>query len=661
MGGEIDLLLLVLTDAPDGLTRPELLARLRQRVPHLQPVDVERVVRAAGTRIRVEGDRIHAATAAAYEPTPPRRPPRRFVVFDLESIVRPTVRDPYREQHVFQIGGVRFGPDEQWCAGQPEFCEFTALRSEDDELLIYRDELRERYLAHKRPLIQVLEEFRAFCAGADAVVAYNGVAHDFRLIDEEYTRCGLPPLLAEAQAPRLVDGLYLAQALWPIPPRQHRLKELLERLDLNVEEMHWHDALDDSKMVVELLAHGAREFLPSLGSDLVALLAAAGAGSDAWDLFFALAGEQPEPQTFDHAQTSRIILYALEAKAKDPLRPEPPEPGKGGDAPPAPPEPLKIPDELRGEDGGVSLARLLAEVKGAGAEPREAQQVMVARLSEWLQRGAPALVEAPTGTGKSYALLAAALDWLDADDNRKVVISTYTKQLQSQLAADIEALTERAIPGLAKASDLVKGSANRLSLRAMLLALAELTEPDRRQHRRGHQDFSDDQRYRDLVIYLVLRFIAEGKPTEEWEARSVDRVDVPPFFDEYCPRRLSLYLAGLSQAENGDYRAARGGIGCYTQDVREVLESRRLVVANHALLLAHLDDFSGIGEHTLLFVDEAHELEAAATGALSPELDSGALAELATQVAEWAQDQAGLPGAGQLARSEEHTSELQSR
>jgi RecQ family ATP-dependent DNA helicase len=647
--GETDLLLAVLKSAPDGLTRPELLARLRRRVPHLQPIDVERALQAAGTRIRVEGDRIHAATAAAEETAVLRAPLRRFVAFDLESIVRPTTRDPYREQRVFQVGGVRFGPDQQWSARRPEFCEFTALRSEDDELLIYRDELRERYFAHKRPLGQVLEEFRAFCAGADAVVAYNGVAHDFRLIDEEYARCGLPPLLARPDGPRVVDGLYLALALWPIPPHQHRLKELLERLDLKAEEMRWHDALDDSKMVIELLAHGARELLPSLGPELIRLLVAAGTGSDAWDLLFALTGEELERQSFDHAQTSRIILSALEARAKQPLRPEPPERGKSGDVALAPPEPLNIPDELRGEDGGVSLVRLLVAIKGVSAEPRESQQVMVARLSEWLQRGTAALVEAPTGTGKSYALLAAALDWLDADDNHRVVISTYTKQLQSQLADDIEALTERAIPGLAMASDMVKGSANRLSLRAMLLALAELTEPDRHLHRRGRQDFSDDQRYRDLVIYLTLRFIAVGKPTEEWEARSVDRVDVPPFFDEYCPRRLSLYLASLSQAENGDYRAARGGIGRYTQDVREVLESRRLVVANHALLLAHLDDFSGLGEHTLLFVDEAHELEAAATGALSVAVDSGALTELASQAGEWAQGQASLPGVGQLA------------
>jgi len=654
IGAEVDLLLEVLAQEPDGLSRPKLIARLRAQIPYLRPADVERVIDAAGTRIRIVGDRIVAAESRLQEPKSERPTnPRRFVVFDLESIVRPIVKDPYREQHVFQVGGVRFGPDAEWVSAEPEFTAFAALPSADDESLIYSDPLRERYLSAKQPLAGVLEAFRGFCAGADIVVAYNGVSHDFRLIDEEYARCQLQPLLKGQHVPRLVDGLYLAQALWPIPPRQHRLKQLLERLEIDVEEMHWHDALDDSKMVIELLEHGAREFLPSLGADLIRLIRAAGAGSDAWDLLFVLSGEQGEPEAFDHAQTSRIVLKALEAKAKEPLRPEPPPQADDEEEPrePEAPAPIKIeiPAALREEDGRVSLDKLVKAVKGEGAEAREAQAVMVARLRDWLEEGAPALVEAPTGTGKSYALLAAALDWLSADEGHEVVISTYTKQLQSQLASDIEALTQEAIPELAKAADMVKGSANRLSLRALLIALSELTEPDGRKHRRGRQDFSDDQRYRDLVIYLMLRFLAEGKPTEEWEARSVDRVDVPAFFDEYCPKRLSLYLATLSQADTQDYGSDRGGIGRHTQYVREALASRRLVVANHALLLAHLDDFDGIGEHTLLFVDEAHELEAAATDALSPELDSAALAELAAQAGEWAQGQTELPAARQLA------------
>jgi ATP-dependent DNA helicase RecQ len=657
MAAETQLLLAALADAPDGLTRPELLARLREQVPYLRPADVERAILAAEDAVYVDGERVRARPLEPASEGEQAAAPAlgRFIVFDVESIVRPTVKEPYREQHVFQIGAVRFGPDADWVAAQPEFVSFTALKSDDDEQLIYTAELRERYQAGKRPLAEVLAEFRDFCAGADSIVAYNGVAHDFRLLEEELARCELPPLLTGPAAPRLVDALYLAQALWPIPPRQHRLLQLLQRLEIDVDEMVWHDARDDSRMVVELLTHGAREFLPSLGEELLALLDAAAGGSDAWELLLALAGRSPQDDPHDHARTARVLQDALEANAaKEPLRPEPrdeeDEQAEGEeDEEQQTAAPLEIPGSLRGEDGRVSLDKLVAAVKGEGAEARDSQRLMVARLRDWLEEGAPALCEAPTGTGKSYAILAAGLDWLDADPAHKVVISTYTKQLQSQLAADIEALTEAAMPELSRAADMVKGSANRLSLRALVYALAELTEPDRGAHRRGRQDFSDDHRYRDLVLYLALRFLAEGSPTEEWESRSVDRVDVPAFFDEYCPRRLALYLASLSQAENADYRAERGGIGRYTRSVREALEAGRMVIANHALLLAHLDDFEELGEKTLLFVDEAHELENAATNALSPELDSGALAELAVQVAEWAEDQAGLPAAGQLA------------
>ncbi len=657
MSRDVDLLLDLLNRDPGGLTRLELLARLREHFSYLGLADVEQVLERAGDRIRVEGDRIFSAEHAA-ENTKDEAPdkaedhplPHRFVSFDLEAIVRPTTTPPtYREQRIFQIGAVRFGPDEGWISERPEFMAYTGLRNEEDELLIHSDDVRAAYERSKRPLAEVLEEFRSFCAGAEAIVAYNGIAHDFRLIDGEYEHCELAPLLKSPSALHQVDALYLAQALWPIPPRQHRLKDLLKRLEIDTEEMRWHDALDDSKMVVELLEFGATEFLPALPGELLSLLAAAGSGSDAWELLFSLAGLELAPRIFADSDCARIVFEALEAKpTKEPLRPEPPpqvEEGEEAEESPSLPQlPISIPRAIRDNKGRVSIEKLVQAIKGERAEARDSQRQMLSNLREWLERGAPALVEAPTGTGKSLALLAAALDWLSEDIERKVVISTYTKQLQSQLAQDIEALTELVMPELAKASDMVKGSAGRLSLRALVLATAELTEPERSKHRRGRTDFSGDQRYGDLVLYLLLRFICEGKPTEEWESRSVDPVDVPPFFEEYCPRRRSLYLASLSQSDAADYRLAKGEIGRYTQSVREAIESKRLIVANHALLLAHLDDFERIGDKTLLFVDEAHELENAATGALAVEFDSGTLTELAIQSAEWAAEHADHEG-----------------
>ena len=207
--------------------------------------------------------------------------------------------------------------------------------------------------------------------------------------------------------------------------------------------MHWHDAVDDSKMVVELLEHGARELLPSLDPELVALAClllvpaqmpgsycscSLGSGSSARELRPARAVERDrrcvermhaakEPLARRSRRRVRRRQRSARRSNRDASR------GRGS------------PDALRGEDGQVSLDKLVAAVKGEGAEARElaACDGRAGCASGWPQ-GAPALVEAPTGTGKSYALLAAALDWLDADARKKVVISTFTKQLQSQLA-----------------------------------------------------------------------------------------------------------------------------------------------------------------------------------------------------------------------------------
>jgi ATP-dependent DNA helicase RecQ len=299
---------------------------------------------------------------------------------------------------------------------------------------------------------------------------------------------------------------------------------------------------------------------------------------------------------------------------------------------------LVVPERLR-SDGRVAPGKLAKVVHGAEARPRLAQQQMTAGLHAWADAGVSALVEAPTGTGKSFAVLAAAMDWLGGGPDRSVVIATYTKQLQSQIARDVDTLNH-AMPGLLRATDLVKGKANRLSLRALTAALSDATALGTDSDNSARVRFIEYQSFRELGVFLLLRLIAAPTAPNAWTARSVDPVDVPAFLDAYCGPMLSLWLQSLSQA-GGDYAAtAATPLAAHTNSVREAIASHRLILANHAVLLAHLEDLRTLPGETMLIIDEAHLLEDAATSALTVSLDYGAVEQLAASCHTWLKDAA---------------------
>ena len=130
-------------------------------------------------------------------------------------------------------------------------------------------------------------------------------------------------------------------------------------------------------------------------------------------------------------------------------------------------------------------------------------------------------------------------------------------------------------------------------------------------------------------MFLLLRLLAATDRVDGWSSHSVDAVDVPAFFADYAGPALPVWLESLSQASNGDYEAtAATAVAAYTDLASEALASHRLILANHAMLLAHLDELGGLGDDTLLIVDEAHQLEDAATSALTTTLDYRAVEDL---------------------------------
>ncbi len=543
-------------------------------------------------------------------------------------MVRTTAVEPYTDKRIFQIGAVRMGTDTAWSAAEPTFDRFVQLP--DDTWRIHSEQVRSRHQAGAIPPTEALLAMHAFCTGADMIVTYNGIEADFPLLAEAYQREGLPTLDASP-----VDAYYLAMALWPTAAT-HRLATLAGAVGVDREGLRWHDALDDCVLLQRLLEH-AGHLLSGWDSELVDLVASVCPDSPTWTLVRHLAGQAlglgpgqmlGVATVHGHADISAVLSAKLAGHT--PRR----APAETTASPPA----VRLPSGLRGTDGRVDPVALAAVAHGNDAKRRPAQEQMASRLHQWVDAGVPALVEAPTGTGKSFALLAAALDWLATAPERAAIITTFTKQLQQQLADDVARL-DSAVPRLLEASDVVKGQSNRLSLRALTVTLADSTNETTVQRARPgtRNRFLARPVFRELLVFLTLRLFAATDVRASWAAHSVDPVDVQAFFSGYAGPVLPVWLESLSQASNGEYAAdAAAPVAAYTDAVREALGSHRLLLANHALLLAHLDDLGALGSDTLLIIDEAHQLEDAATSALTKTVDYRAVENLFAELEDWA-------------------------
>ncbi|GAA1011316.1 hypothetical protein GCM10009564_31850 [Streptomyces thermogriseus] len=570
-----------------------------------------------------------SGTATARGASEARASGLRAVALDIESVVRTTATAPYVERTVYEVAAVRFGVDRTWVTAAPHWQRYLTL-SADAADHIRDDTVRDAVLTQGVPAKQAWTELRAFLADADVVVAYNGTGLDFTVVSEEATRAGTEDPLAGMST---VDALYIAHALWPTVP-SHRLQDLARHLELPTAGVRAHTADGDAALLVRLLHRAAAEYA-AWRPELRELITDACWDSAAWRLLRELAEGQPtehrESLVWSQAEVARLL--GAELSRHTPRRAfDGRSPGRAA---------VVVPDELRGSDGRVEPTALARVVHGSRVEPRPAQQRMTETLHEWTDRGVSGLLEAPTGTGKSYAVLAAALEWLAGAEHRTAVIATYTKQLQSQMARDLHDL-ERALPGVLTVADLVKGQSNRLSLAALTKALADAT---RLAPARGGARTRPAQKSRrhELAVYLALRLLAAEEPPHSWTARSVDPVDLPAFFSTYVGDGLSSWLESLSQRD-GDYGpGASTPLAVHTDTVREAISGHRLILANHALILSHLDDLRALGPDVLLVLDEAHELENAATSALTVEVDYQDLEDVLAEHQAWIAE--ALPGA----------------
>lgn len=241
-----------------------------------------------------------------------------------------------------------------------------------------------------------------------------------------------------------------------------------------------------------------------------------------------------------------------------------------------------------------------------GYKYRASQEQLSLRVGQSFQNNIHAIIQAPTGTGKTLGYLLPAV-LLAKSKGEQVMISTGTKALQSQaMAKDIPLIYK--MLGLGK-HDLrvtrLVGSSNHY---CELIYRNEKVGQDSMLDFRGFDD-------RFTQAYFEMVFFYNHRVSDYTKIITRDTV---PFI-------LKKKLDKFSEAEKEyqvDYRACTGHKcpykeGCtYIQGMRLARESD-LIVGNHSLLLSWPKSME---RPRYIIVDEAHKIEGESTQAFTKEL-----------------------------------------
>lgn len=221
-------------------------------------------------------------------------------------------------------------------------------------------------------------------------------------------------------------------------------------------------------------------------------------------------------------------------------------------------------------------------------ESRPQQLAMAETVNQALAERQHAVIEAPTGVGKSFAYLVPAIVHA-LSNQQKIVISTGTISLQEQLINKDIPLLRKIFPEMKAV--LVKGRQNYLSLRRLSHAVS------------GHQaawfDNADDAK--------SLRELAD------WSADTQvgDLADLG-----YSPPP-QVWRHVVSDRNNCQGRKCPTYEQCFFYKARREIEEADILVVNHHLYFSDLslrnDHAAILPAHDIVIFDEAHTLEDVAT------------------------------------------------
>ncbi len=248
-------------------------------------------------------------------------------------------------------------------------------------------------------------------------------------------------------------------------------------------------------------------------------------------------------------------------------------------------------DQVLGPDG--LLAQSLQ-----GFEYRPGQVQMAHLIDGALRKGGPALVEAGTGTGKTFGYLLPLIL-----SGKKGVISTGTKNLQEQIFfKDLPLLQKTA--GLKTEAMIMKGRKNYLCLH------------------RYHEVFSQPSLVKEALSTSREKLKAWLERTE-----FADRSEIPWLADNDA--LWDALSSSSEQCLGGDCLFLDQ---CFLGKLRRRAAECKIIIVNHHLFFADLKvKKGGFGEiiprFQVVVFDEAHDIEEIATAYLGESLGTGRLHE----------------------------------
>lgn len=215
-----------------------------------------------------------------------------------------------------------------------------------------------------------------------------------------------------------------------------------------------------------------------------------------------------------------------------------------------------------------------------GYESRPGQVRMAKLIAESLTSSQHVVVEAGTGTGKSFAYLIPCL-WSAIKTGRKVVVATHTIPLQEQLQKKDIPILENVLPFSFRVS-ILKGKGNYCCLKKWQGCLVNSREIPR-----------GEQRLALLSILVWLRETLTG------DLQELSKV----------PGLMQIWPSLNADNETCiPGKCSKAGV-CFLQRARKKAEEADLLIVNHSLLFSDLKtDYNVLPEYHQLVIDEAHQI-----------------------------------------------------